>query len=283
MSQLTKYLNIFSKEIEEIKLRKDNRKFELKKIGSRSFLTNSTFEKEDFCFLCQYNQNIIEVYYNPLKINKEYLNVPNITDETLEDIFKYLAHHEYGHSLLNESTKKSFNVLNKRVITTKSKRNIILKTIIFIFREFFADWQAKMTGSNIPNFYLDQVFQNIEEVFTLIKFLKFPNSTISLNDLILLFYYKFLYPSVYYHVFNRWDYLMEKCGRFKDLELINIVSKINYFFEDLIKSTSDIYVYKKALLELASLLKNIDYFELFLKNNLKDQTNLKFNNILDLL
>ena len=106
MNQLDKLLNIFDNEIKQLIFREDSpREFYLLKNDVVGKLKDLFQEVGNETFSIVYDRKIIEVYYNPINITNNFIQAPKITDEILQKIFKYLGHHEYGHSLFCESTQ----------------------------------------------------------------------------------------------------------------------------------------------------------------------------------
>ncbi len=88
---------IFQEEFYQIKKNfKDDRKldFLLSNIGV-------------FCYSLEYyNTNRFEIHHNDTNIIKEYISLNHLKKELLDDKSRYLAHHEYCHSCISQSSEE---------------------------------------------------------------------------------------------------------------------------------------------------------------------------------
>ena len=269
---LDEWLLIFSDEMEQVKSRsKDIRVFSLKDKEKKGQLSNLMNKDEPFCFLCLYNPQLIEIYYDREAIQKDYLNDPDVNDETLEKIFRYLAHHEYGHALFSESTEyiKTF-FQDKMKNRSENLESLIINRVFNLSKEFFADYQAKRIDSHLPKYELNRVFKGVFPKFHEIKInvIEF-NHHISHIDLTSLYYRLVLFLSISFYVFDEWDNFFGKWSERTNPKLLEILFYINKIYEKLINYHLNLEKYWEILIRLANILKKIDYFELILKNNLE--------------
>ena len=151
MYQNEKWLKIFRDEIKKIKEdENDQRFFILNNYEEADQSYKIRFRDIPFTFQCSsYNSELIEIHYKPSLIIQEYLQNPLFNDEILKQIFKFLAHHEYGHSLLGKSRE---NV--EKVLVIQKENSIKYKIywlLLWCFKEFFADLEAKNKNPMLPN------------------------------------------------------------------------------------------------------------------------------------
>ncbi len=166
MNQLDNLLKIFEDEIRLLISREESpRAFYLLRNDEIGKLTNRFQEMGNENLLIKYDRQVIEVYYNPFNLTNNYIQAANVTNEILEEIFIYLAHHEYGHSLFCESSHyNKFKEKNKDTIFEGQIRSNQLFWYLFVvLKESYADFQAKKTNLNLPKYYLDLYFKPFEE------------------------------------------------------------------------------------------------------------------------
>ena len=122
MSHEGQSLNLFEKTITSlIKKRTDSRKLTILNLNKPGKFFHFVSKSEKFCFQCAYSEKLIEIYYDLEQIKKKYIT--SITsDDELNNVFSYLAFHEYGHSLFCESTEilKQYWENNERIQKTNS-------------------------------------------------------------------------------------------------------------------------------------------------------------------
>jgi len=273
MNQLDKSLNIFDHEIRQLISREDSpREFYLlnkDEVGKLKYLFQEVGIET---FLTVYDRQIIEVYYNPRNITNNYILAPNITNEILQKIFKYLGHHEYDHSLFCESSEnyKKFmekhkdSIFNNFEGQTRSNLSSLFWILFRVLKESYADFQARKSNVILPKYYLDLYFKAIEE------FLRFNRSNIFTNISVLFkdFYSKVLYISSWFYNFDQWDYLLKKCGENDKTKSLNLILLNNKIFEALIKMDLNLDGYKHFLKQLTLLLWKINYDELIFENKI---------------
>ena len=273
INQLDKFLKIFEDEIRLLISREESpREFRLLKNIEKGKLTNLFYEMGIENFSIIYNRQIIEAYYNPFNLINNYIQAPNITNDILEKIFIYLAHHEYGHSLFCKSTLNyaKFREKNNDIIFEnfggRIRNNLcFLFWILFVvLKESFADFQVKKSNVNIPKYFFDINFKPFEQFLRINK----VTTIIDLGTLIDGFYSSVLYSSSWFFIFDQWDYLLEKCGENDKMESINLIFMINKMLETLIKKELDLEGYKNYLIQLTLLLREIDYSMLIYENNI---------------
>ena len=122
-------LEVFTEEFQTVMSdQKDLRSFQLlhKDEEGRFQALRSSYEGYNFSIL--YDNEAIEVYYNPEWIEKKYLKKPGITTDKIEEIFKFLAHHEYGHSFLcsNSEDLKNFTKKQDSLINSMTHFNYLI-------------------------------------------------------------------------------------------------------------------------------------------------------------
>lgn len=159
MNQLAELLKIFEYEIQQlINKEKNPREFYLLKNDEIGKLTYIIQDIGNGNLEIIYNRHIIEVYYNSLHLTNNYIQKPHIADEILIKIFKYLAHHEYGHSIFCDSTLTNVNfrekykdsIFNYYDSQLRSDLRDLFWILFHILRDFYADFQAKKINPIIP-------------------------------------------------------------------------------------------------------------------------------------
>ncbi len=276
MNELDKWLKIFEDEIRLLVSRETNpREFFLLKNDDVGKLKDLFQEVGNETFSIVYDRQLIEVYYNPINITNNYIQAPNITNEILQDIFKYLSHHEYSHSLFCESTQNYGNFREKhKDILFEDYDNDIRLNLSFIFwilfvllKESYADFKARENNVYPPIYFFNQYFKAIEQ------FLRFNRSNIisTLQVLFEGFYSKVLYSSTWFYNFDQWDYLLRKCGSNDKTESINLILLINKIFGALIKEDLDLNGYKESLIKITLIQWKINYDELIFENKLDEE------------
>ena len=273
MNQLDKLLKTFDYEIRQLISKEDNpREFYLLKNDEKGKLTHLVEDVGRENLEIIYNRQIIEVYYNPFKLTESYIRKPNITDEILVRIFKYLAHHEYGHSRFSESTlnivkfKEKYKDSIFENYDGQTRLNYLFWILFRVLRESYADFQAKKNNPTLPEYFLDLNFKAFEQ------FLSFNRMSI-ISGLFEGFYSKVLYSSTWFYNFNQWDYLLKKCGENDKTKSLNLILSICNILEVVIKKNLNLDGYRELLIQLALLLWKINYNELFFENKIdKDIT-----------
>jgi len=146
-------LNIFrSKFITIMQNKGDNRLFQLLERGIKGSFTQFLSPSRDFCFACEHDHNNIEIYYDSVGIQKEYLEVGIIN---LEKVFSYLAYHEYGHSLFGTSNDLK-RIWENTLSSGKLFQNYNGLSLANCFLDFFADFKAEKVGCRTPNTFLQK-------------------------------------------------------------------------------------------------------------------------------
>jgi len=285
MSGLEKYLKIFEAEIRQLINKEENpREFKLLSNDEIGKLTHIIQDvgKENLEVI--YDPQTIEVYYNPINLTNSYIQKPNVTNEILVSIFKYLAHHEYGHTSFCESTltlvKFRDKIKDSIFIDFKDQLKSSLRELFWILfhilRDFFADFKAKINRPILPEYFLDLYYRAFEQ------FLRFNRikARLIMNRLVEDFYSKVFYSSIWFYNFNKWDYLLKKCGENDKTESLGLIFLINKIFEALIKKELDLVGYEKSLTRLTILLWKIDHDALFFKNKIDKNTFCKLEDFL---
>lgn len=98
-----------------------------------------------------------------------------------------------------------------------------------------------------------------------------------------MYYSKILYLSIFFYIFDEWDYFLRKWDGDSNIKLLELVLYINKLYERILKNTSDLNFYWKSLTELTNLLEKIDYFNLIFDNNLSENIMIKLKGFVDSL
>lgn len=289
--RLKNLLDIFSNEINKIKLaHNDLRVFKLLKKGEEGNLYdfhNLSKENNSYCFLCIYDPQLIEVYYDLEGIKVSYINDVNFSPEDLENIFKYFAHHEYGHTQFYHSPTKLRLFWEKKIkFWEKELKNPNLKMIIHAhisrtLKESFAVENARHLSSTLPIYYFYKHFKYIENIINVrnaitvanlkVK-LKIPNPNFQPNALVTWFLESVFFNSIPFYSLNKWDYLLEKGANIKISNSIDLMLCIHKALKRIRKKIIDLNIYWERLLRLAGLLEKIDYYNLILNDNLDENS-----------
>ena len=285
MKRLEKYLQIFDDEINKLINKEENpREFSLLRYDEIGKLTHIIEDVGKENLEVVYDPQTIEVYYNPNNLNKNFIQKPNFTNEILVKIFKYLAHHEYGHTFFCESTLTLVEFRNEiedlLFNDFEDELKLFLRELFWIlfhiFRDFYADFKAKTIRSIIPIYFLDLYYRAIEQ------FLRFNriNTRLIMNRLVEDFYSKVFYSSIWFYNFNQWEYLLKKCGENNKTESLRLILLLNKIFEAHIHKELDLLGYKESLTSLVVLLYKIDYDALFFENEINESTFIKLSGYL---
>jgi hypothetical protein len=271
MYELEIYLKVFEDEIRVLINKEENpREFKLFRFDEIGKLTHIIQDIGKQNIEVIYNPEIIEAYYNPTNLNNNFIQKPNVTNEILISIFKYLAHHEYGHTFFCDSTLTlvRFFESNKDQLFMDYENQVrfSLKELFWklfqILRDFYADSKAKQIQPILPKYYLDLYFRAIEQ------FLGF-NRIITRTLRVIDFYSKVFYSSIWFYNFNQWDNLLKKCGDNDKTESLNLIFQLNKIFEALITKNLDLRGYKQFLTQLTIFLWEIDYDSLIFENEIE--------------
>ena len=173
MNQLDSLLKIFEDEIRLLISREENlRSFFLLKNEENGKLTYLFKPVGNETFSTLYNLKHIEVYYNSFNLVDFYIQAYNITRDNLEKIFKYLAHHEYGHSLFCKSSLDYYNYREKFKTSLfengdrwmRSNLEFLFWTLFRVLRESFADCQVKKIPIIPPKYYFNIYIRPVEKI-----------------------------------------------------------------------------------------------------------------------
>lgn len=275
MNQLDNLLKIFEDEIRLLISKEEYpRAFYLLRNDERGRLTYLFKEGGVETFSTLYDHKNIEVYYNPTNLTDFYVKAPNITGDILEKIFKYLAHHEYEHSLFCKSSLDYYNFrerLKDSIFENfdrlmRSYLNNLFWSLFRILKESFADYQVKKNNIFPPKYYFNLYFKAFED---LLRHNKGPTIK-AISTLVLEFYSSVLYSSSWFYIFDQWDYLLEKCGENNKTESLKLIFLINNIFKTLIRKNLELDEYGHYLMQLTPLLSKIDYNNLLFENNLEE-------------
>ncbi len=255
MSDLGQALSIFQEELNNImQLFNDNREFNL--IESNNPVC---------CFSLEYyDSNRINVHYNLIGISNEYLTHPNITHEKIEEIFRYLARHEYCHNLLCES----FEVVEKFTEKQITKKNQItqFRYIPFEnkFREYFADYKVKQYFSDIPDFFINNILnwlQNNRDLsFDCDGML--PMSFDNKYTIRQIHLYPYLQNLYRFHVCKCWNLLEPVFDRISHSSMLKFFFLIFEYFKKIIEEISEFEKKRDDLLEFVLKLDRYNYDKL---------------------
>ncbi len=288
MYELEKYLKVFEDEI-QVLIDKEENPIEIKlliydEIGKLTHIIQD-IGKQNIEVI--YDTEIIEAYYNPINLNNNFIQKPNVTNEILINIFKYLAYHEYGHTSFCDSTltlvKFSESIKDSLFIKYENQEWSSLRELFWklfqILRDFYADSKAKIIQSILPKYYLDLYFKAIEQ------FLRFNRIYVRaiMDRLVIDFYSKVLYSSIWFYNFNQWEYLLKKCGENDKTESLNLIFLLNKIFEALITKNFDLVGYEQSLTQLTIILFEIDYDSLIFENDIKESILSQLKDFLKLL
>lgn len=275
MYELEKYLKVFEDEIRGLINKEENpREFKLLRFDEIGKLTHIIQDIGKQNVEVIYDPEIIEAYYNPINLNNSFIQKPNVTNEILINIFKYLAHHEYGHTSFCDSTltlvKFSESIKNSLFNNYENQVRSSLRELFWILfqilRDFYADSKAKIIQPILPKYYLDLYFKAIEQ------FLRF--NRIYARDIIdrylIDFYSKVFYSSIWFYNFNKWNYLLKKCGENDKTVSLNLIYLLNKIFEALITKNPDLVGYEQSLTQLTIILWEIDYDLFIFENDIEE-------------
>ncbi len=273
MYELKKYLKVFEDEI-RVLIDKEEKPREFKLLGYDEIgkLTHILPDIGKQNIEVIYDLEIIEAYYNPINLNNSFIQKPNITNEILVNIFKYLAHHEYGHTSFCDSTLTlvRFYESNEDQLfmdyenQVRSSLRELFWELFRILRDFYADSKAKQIQPILPKYYLDLYFKAFEQ------FLRF-NRINARNIREIDFYSKVFYSSIWFYNFNQGDYLLKKCGENDKTESLNLIFLLNKIFEALITKNLDLRDYKQFLTQLTIFLWDINYDSLIFENEMDEK------------
>ena len=275
MYELEKYLKVFEDEIRGLINKEENpREFKLLRFDEIGKLTHIIQDIGKKNVEVIYDPEIIEAYYNPINLNNSFIQKPNVTNEILINIFKYLAHHEYGHTSFCDSTltlvKFSESIKNSLFNNYENQVRSSLRELFWILfqilRDFYADSKAKIIQPILPKYYLDLYFKAIEQ------FLRFNRiyARAIMDRLLIDFYSKVFYSSIWFYNFNKWNYLLKKCGENDKTVSLNLIYLLNKIFEALITKNPDLVGYEQSLTQLTIILWEIDYDLFIFENDIEE-------------
>ncbi len=285
MNRLEKYLKVFEDEIRVLIDKEENpREFKLLRYDETGKLTHIIQDIGKQNIEVIYDPEIIEVYYNPINLTNGFIQKPNITNEILVNIFKYLAHHEYGHTYFCDSTLilvKFTDEIKDTIFKDygdqlRSPLSELFWKLFQILRDFYADSKAKIIQPILPKYYLDLYFKAIE------LYLRFNRiyARAIIDRLVIDFYSKVFYSSIWFYNFNQWDYLLKKCGENDKTESLNLILLLNMIFEALITKNLDLMGYEQSLTQLIIILWEIDYDSLIFENEIEESILSQLKNFL---
>ncbi|TXT63053.1 MAG: hypothetical protein BAJALOKI1v1_800016 [Promethearchaeota archaeon] len=255
-------INVFKREFKNVmKKFNDERRFEL-----------NESQNHRFCFSLEYyNQKIIDVNYNKNKIMEEYFQ-NDINKKELEDIFIYLARHEYCHNLITDSSEE---LKDSKIQGTEIKQIQRFNYINFEnqFGEFFADYMVKRHFDNIPQKYLEKVLVYFEEEMDLNYYCHgvLPISGDSINTRDQLQIYSFLRNLYKFYICGEWNLLKPLFQNINFDNLLKFFRLIFKYFELTITNLKDISKIRNSIITLVKRLDTCKFENLIFHNKLDNQ------------
>lgn len=315
--EVKKLINSFKKEFIEVKERD---KFNDRRIIT--FLNIKKCKREPFyfgveeedvfhkpksireLFICLYKQDKIIIYINYPEIysGRFFHATLKVFLKSLpfyRNVFKQIAHHEYGHSFI---TKTNFDAYPKNVrtflqeiecddiyeapddkikdlkevfrrskygIVDESLKNIELMLVEKSLREFHADFSVlRKIESRVPIeslkmriYEFDQGLQ--DKVKWKEKF--FSSKDFGIKELSNYFFFLLILTQKFY-IFNVWHYLKDIFEKFELNKLLDLFHLINKILKKIIKKNKDFNDMRLDILELAQILDNLNYEKIFFED-----------------
>lgn len=264
-------LEVFTKKFRSIMAdQKDTRRFQLLHKDEEGKFQTLRDSYEGYNFSIFYDHEDIEVYYNPEWIKEKYLNKPGMTIEKIEEIFKFLAYHEYGHSFFGTSSEKLRIFTNEQTTTINGLTHFNYLGMERVFREFFADFKAESIDSKPPLSYLDIYLKGIKDFdFPYKKLMMLPtkiNFDLTIKNS--LFIYDSLINTITFYVFDEWEQLKDIFKSHKLDELLTFFKLIFHNFHWISKNHLNLRDTRDTLITLIKFLNQFFYDELIYKNKL---------------
>ena len=91
-----------------------------------------------------------------------------------------------------------------------------------------------------------------------------------MDRLVIDFYSKVFYSSIWFYNFNKWDYLLKKCAENDKTKSLNLIFLLNKIFEALITKNPDLVGYEQSLTQLTIILWEIDYDSFIFENDIEE-------------
>ena len=286
-SHLKNNLDVFT---EEFKLTmekfQDNRKFNLLHKNDIGEFQDLRSNYEGYNFSCLYDQDLIEIYYNPERIKQKYLNIPGMTREKIIQIFKFLSHQEYGHTLFSVSSKALQNFTETENQIKDSFKNFNYSGMERAFRDFYADFIAKKIDSEIPVHYLEVYLKGLETsdlsyykpMFLVTS--KNYDKTIK-NDILL---YDYLMNTMTFFIFDQWNLLKPPFQQHNLNSMLKFFYLIFINFQNISETHGKITLIqtRNKLIVLVKFLDKFQYDNLIYSNTLDTKLEKGLRNIFDL-
>lgn len=287
---------------EKLELLKKSFKKQFLKLVSRfndnrkiSFLKNN--EKSKFWFLKQMQQEyvavswtetLIEVKFNDNLIFEKFIKNQNFDAIFLQNYFKRVANHEYGHTISYKSVFYSlFPEDTRHLLLSKKLESITERDIDFCFRSskseyirllslknidvaliqriFIEFWANLMVYEKIDDSPPDELLSKRLKNFISINFLTYAtlcNPTVKYNQNIFLL----LEFTGEFFIFKKWQNLIKLFTSRNLNKLLDFFRYINSFFQKILEINYDFDSVREDLLELIKTLNKMDYNEIVAKN-----------------
>lgn len=246
---LAKMLNIFKTEIDRLINRfSPVKSFQLLENDEKGKLI--TYSLEEKQFLCKSEEDYFEIKYNEKRLIKDYFKLPIFTKEELEDLFRYFARHEYGHTIL----LKVDNLFERTRFKTESHQRFCY-TLLGSFKELYADWFVNHYFEPPPHYYLERwsIDLNVNrEIFKDRNFL----------ERIPVYLHRNLYMAERFLIFDCWNllqdfYINNDLGLFYN-HLFEILSRL----QENCNVDIEYDVLRENLLRLGEQLDKLDYTQI---------------------
>ncbi len=258
---LENFLNYFNEKFLETKNKcSDNREFSLLEMNMGGTLKHEVSTKESFCFSSHYNKDVIEIYYNRIRINNEYLQDQlNFSREQLLKEISYLANHEYGHTLFCESSKKlrEFKVKSDIIYNKYEKFNCFV--FLRVLSEFSADLEAFNNNLTLPEIKFRTIYEYFKSNLSRHSTTILPTTRNFQygRDGIDQYQLPFLTNLSIFYAFNKWDDLKEVFDENRLSKLLTFSKHIFDYLKKMIEFSPDLILRRKSI---SKLLKTLDVY-----------------------
>ncbi len=299
---------------EKVELLKKSFKKQFLKLGSKfndnrkiDFLKDN--EKRKFWFLPQikneyvvvsWSETLIEVRFNDNLIFENFIKNQNFDTIKLQNYFKRVANHEYGHtiscksvfyfyfpedtrhlllskdleSITEEDIGSCFRSSNSEYIQLLRLKNVDVGSIQRIFLEFWANLIVyEQIDDSPPNELLNKRLKDFTSS-NILSYAALCNPTVKYNENI----FRLLEYTGEFFIFNEWENLIKLFTSRNLNKLLDFFNYINSFFQKIKEINYDFDSVREDLLELIKILNKIDYNEIVAKNVIssKDRQLIRF-------
>ena len=275
MSLLNKSLKVFKQEFSRVlRNRNDKRKLDLIMKGDKGKFSNFISQTEKFCFSCTYDKIQIEIYYDDKQIQKKYLN-QDLKTSDLEDIFSYLALHEYGHSLFCQSTQELKFYWEYQNNIINSFENFNWFVIARCFSEFFADYKVKEIGGKMPEFFIENCLKWLKKKggidFYYVMLLPYLNSE-QLDPIMKDSWLKATLNNLRrFYIWEEWSLIKPIFQEFDLYAILDFLQIIFMKFNFLCENHSNLVITRDKLVALFRFLDQQQFNDLILKKILSEE------------